>query len=265
MSNFSPLIRVEQVSCLPPRLVMGRSKSGREATVLANYLLNNVSFDVFAGDRTAIVGASGAGKTTLLRVLNRLSEPTSGALYFEHQNYTQIPVVRLRQQVALVLQESRLLGMTVRQALEYPLVLRRLSPSTIQGRVEKWVERFHIPTEWLSRTEFQLSVGQRQLVAIVRALVIQPKVLLLDEPTAAQDAGRAELLLNVLTELASTSGMAILMVNHQLDLAQKFASRVLHLHQGQLAGNAIAQEMDWKRLQQSLKLAESQRVEEWGD
>jgi D-methionine transport system ATP-binding protein len=198
-------------------------------------------------------------------MLNRLSEPTSGNLYLDNQPYTQIPVMQLRQQIALVLQESRLLGMTVRQALEYPLVLRQLPPSTIQQRVGVWVERFRIPTEWLSRTEFQLSVGQRQLVAIVRALVTQPRVLLLDEPTAAQDAGRAELLLTVLAELAATQDMAIVMVNHQLDLAQQFAGRVLHLHQGQLVQDTIALQMDWGNLKQSLKQADTERIEEWGE
>jgi D-methionine transport system ATP-binding protein len=132
----------------------------------AQYLLKDISLEVFKGDRIAIVGPSGAGKTSLLRLLNRLSEPTAGSIYLENQAYRQIPVIQLRQQVTLVLQESKLLGMTVQEALKYPLILRDLPRSQIQQRLAYWMEQLHIPVDWLGKTELQLSVGQRQLVAI---------------------------------------------------------------------------------------------------
>ena len=228
------------------------------------YLLKNISFEVSAGDRIAIIGPSGAGKTSLLRLLNRLSEPTAGSIYLENQEYRQIPVIELRQQVTLVLQESKLLGMTVQEALTYPLVLRGLPRADIQQRLSYWLEQLHIPEDWLGRTEVQLSVGQRQLVAIARALVIQPKILLLDEPTSALDAGRATYLLQVLAQLASSSQTTILMVNHQLELAQMFCKRVLYLQHGQLledAPNSLA--FDWVKLRETLIQAEEQATEEW--
>jgi D-methionine transport system ATP-binding protein len=233
------------------------------ASVGSHYLLKHISFEVFRGDRVAIVGPSGAGKTSLLRLLNRLSEPTAGSIYLENQDYRQIPVIQLRQQVTLVPQESKLLGMTVQEALAYPLVLRSLPRSQIQQRLSHWIEQLHIPTEWLGRTEVQLSVGQRQLVAIARALVIQPKILLLDEPTSALDAGRASRLLQVLTS-ATSSQTTILMVNHQLELAQLFATQVLHLQHGQLiqnAPNSLA--LDWAKLKETLIQAEAEASEEW--
>ncbi len=229
----------------------------------SNYLLKDISFDVFKGDRLAIVGPSGAGKTSLLRVLNRLSEPTAGSIYLENQDYRQISVIQLRQQITLVSQESKLLGMTVQEALEYPLVLRGLPRSQSKQRLLHWIEQLNIPTEWLERTEMQLSVGQRQLVAIARALVIQPKILLLDEPTSALDAGRASYLLQVLTQMATNSHTTILMVNHQLELAQQFCTRVLHLQQGQLIQDAPNKTLDWSKLRQTLIQAEIQAAEEW--
>ena len=228
-------------------------------------LLKDISIEVSQGDRVAIVGPSGAGKTSLLRLLNRLSEPTSGSIYLENQDYRQIPVVQLRQQVTLVQQESKLLGMTVGEALAYPLVLRGLPRAQIQQRLLSWIEQLHIPEDWLERTEVQLSVGQRQLVAIARALVIQPKILLLDEPTSALDVGRATHLLQILTHLATTHQTTILMVNHQLDLAQAFCTRVLHLQQGQLIQDAPDLTLDWVKLQSALIQAEAAATEEWID
>lgn len=232
------------------------------ASVGSHSLLQDISFEVFKGDRVAIVGSSGAGKTSLLRLLNRLSEPTAGSIYLENQDYRQIPVIQLRQQVTLVAQESKLLGMTVQEALAYPLVLRGLPRSQIQQRLSHWMEQLHIPTEWLGRTEVQLSVGQRQLVAIARALVIQPKILLLDEPTSALDAGRASHLLQVLT-LATSSQTTILMVNHQLELAELFSTQVLHLQHGRLIQNSSNLALDWTKLRETLIQAEAEAAEEW--
>jgi len=233
-------------------------------SVGSHYLLKDISFEVSAGSRIALIGPSGAGKTSLLRLLNRLSEPTAGSIYLSNQEYRQIPVLQLRQQVTLVPQESKLLGMTVQEALAYPLVLRNLPRAEIQQRVGYWIEQLHISTDWLGRTEVQLSVGQRQLVAIARALVIQPKILLFDEPTSALDAGRAYHLLQVLTQLAHSSQTTILMVNHQLDVAQQFCTRVLHFQHGQLVQDVPnSGQLDWAKLRENLIQAEAEAAQEW--
>ncbi|PPS44895.1 energy-coupling factor ABC transporter ATP-binding protein [Chroococcidiopsis sp. TS-821] len=234
------------------------------AAIGSQSLLQDISFDVSKGDRIAIVGSSGAGKTSLLRLLNRLSEPTAGMIWFENQDYRQIPVLQLRQQIVLVPQESKLLGMTVQEAIAYPLVLRKLSKRQIQQRVSQCLEALHIPAEWLDRNELQLSVGQRQLVAIARALVIQPKILLFDEPTSALDAGKSSHLVQVLTDLATTHQTTILMVNHQLEIAELFCTRVLHLQQGKLIQDRPSTQVDWINLQQTLIQAEAETVAEWG-
>ncbi|PSB03962.1 cobalt ABC transporter, partial [filamentous cyanobacterium CCP2] len=226
-------------------------------------LLQDINFEVFPGERVVIVGPSGAGKTSLLRVMNRLSEVSRGKVYFEAQDIQHIPAIDLRQQITLVSQESKLLEMTVRQALEYPLHLRQLSPQTIQQRLLTWTEQLHIPEDWLGRNELQLSVGQRQWVAIARALMIQPKILLLDEPTSALDAGRGAHLINVLTNIAQNQETTILMVNHQLDVAEQFATRVLYLQQGKLIFDRPIHEVEWAALRQNLVDAETIAADEW--
>ena len=255
MPNYSenntetiPLLRIEGVSFKTP--------------IAPNYLLENISFQVHKGDRIAIVGPSGAGKTTLLRLLNRLSSPTSGSIYLENQEYRQIGAIELRRQITLVMQESKLLGMSVREALAYPLKLRGVTASNIAERISGAIAQLRIPEEWLTRTELQLSVGQKQLVAIARAIILQPKILLLDEPTSALDAGKAHHLVQVLTELTN-SQTTILMVNHQLEIAQEFATRVLYLQQGKLLQDAMCDRMNWGELRQNLIKAEAQAEQEW--
>ncbi|NJR65928.1 MAG: ATP-binding cassette domain-containing protein [Leptolyngbyaceae cyanobacterium CRU_2_3] len=226
-------------------------------------LLEDISCKISQGDRVAIVGASGSGKTSLLRLLNRLSEASQGKILFEDQEIRQIPVISLRQQISLVSQESKLLGMTVRQALSYPLELRGMSKQFIQQRMLTWMEQLHIPQDWLERTEVQLSGGQRQMVAITRALMVQPKIVLLDEPTSALDAGRSQHLIHVLIQTSQTQQMTLLMVNHQLDLAQEFCTHLLHLRQGKLLQDLAADQIHWTDLKQSLIEAEAQDAEEW--
>jgi D-methionine transport system ATP-binding protein len=239
----------------PPQLCL--EQVSLQASVGAHALLQDISFTVTAGERLAVVGPSGAGKTSLLRLLNRLSEPIQGTIAFEGQDLRHLPVVQLRQQVMLVPQESKLLGMTVRQALEYPLTLRKVSKSAMQQQLLTWTDRLHIPEDWFGRTELQLSLGQRQWVAIARALISQPKVLLLDEP------GRSAYLLTLLAELATTQQLTIVMVNHQLDLAEQFCDRVLQLQQGRLVQDQPIAQVNWSEIKQTLIDAETHAVEEW--
>ncbi|MBD1903227.1 ATP-binding cassette domain-containing protein [Trichocoleus sp. DQ-A3] len=244
------LLRLERVSLAAP--------------VGSQYLLKEISFEVFPGDRLCLIGPSGAGKTSLLRLLNRLLEPTAGTIYLENQDYRKLPVIPLRRQVMLVSQEPKLLGMTVRDALAYPLVLQGATKQVIQQQLLTWSEQLHIPEDWLGRTEVQLSQGQRQLIGIARALVVQPKILLLDEPTSALDAGRAAYVLQVLTQVCNEGKTTVVMVNHQLDLAQIFCNRVLYLQDGQLLEDVSATQLDWANLRDRFIQAEAQAAQDWG-
>ncbi|MBW4466029.1 MAG: ATP-binding cassette domain-containing protein [Pegethrix bostrychoides GSE-TBD4-15B] len=244
------------------RLEHVRFKSPGGVALSDTYLLQDISFELFETDRLGIVGAAGAGKTSLLRLLNRLAQPVSGQIFYRNQLLDQLPVVELRQQVMLVPQESRLLGMTVRQALAYPLRLRGLDQPTLERRIQTGLDQFQIPADWLERGEIQLSVGQRQWVSIARAVIAQPKVLLLDEPTSALDAGRAEQLLLLLKLLADGS-TAIVMVNHQLDILQQFCSRLLALQQGRLIQDLHAEQIDWKTVKQHLVAQDAADAADW--
>jgi D-methionine transport system ATP-binding protein len=125
------------------------------------------------------------------------------------------------------------------------------------------MEQLHIPDDWLGKMEVQLSAGQRQLIAIARALIIQPQILLLDEPTSALDVGTASRVMAILNQLAQSRQTTVLMVNHQLEMAELFCDRLLHLQQGQLMANQSATDINWAKLRESLIQAETQIAEEW--
>lgn len=217
-------------------------------------ILNNCSVAIAAGSRTGIVGASGSGKTTLLRLLNRLIDPTVGKIYAWGKDIQQLPVGSLRRRVMLVTQEPTLLGMQVSEAIAYPLKLVGMPKSQIQDRLDLWLDKLQFDSNLIQRSELQLSVGQRQWVAIARALVTEPDILLLDEPTSALDRFRAGLLLDILQELTQTQrSTTVVMVNHQLDLMTDWCSYLVQLHRGNLVRSQTASEVNWQAVQQDMQ------------
>ena len=233
------------------------------ASIGSAFLLENISFKINYGDIVAIVGASGAGKTSLLKILNCLSTPSQGEVYFQATSLTQISPIKLRRQIALVPQEPKLLGMTGREALAYPLQLQKLPTAEINQRIDTWTNRLHIAPGWLEKNELQLSLGQRQLLAIARALVMQPQILLLDEPTSALDMGIARHLFTVLLNLNQDNGVTVIVVNHQLELMHQFCDRILYLNNGQLEKDVPATISIWQEIQQQLLQAQQYSEEEW--
>jgi D-methionine transport system ATP-binding protein len=228
-------------------------------------LIDSVSLGVAPHAFVALVGPAGAGKSTLFKLMNRLAEPTSGALYLEGQPLAAIAVRALRQRVMLVGQSSQLLGMTVKQALHYPLALQQCPARDRDRQVSEVMERLQIPQAWLEKTELQLSGGQQQQVAIARALVARPQLLLLDEPTSALDVGAASRILQVLQTLIQAQALTVIMSNHQLDLVQDFCDRVIYLEEGRLKLDQPAAQIDWATLKQTFVKADAQARDEWGD
>ena len=223
-------------------------------------ILKDISVQIKKRDRAAIIGRSGSGKTSFLRLLNRLSEPTTGTLYFYETPYTQIPVLSLRKQIVLVPQEPKLLGMTVKEALAYPLTLQQLSPREINHRITTYCEQLQVPGSWLDKGELELSLGQRQLVTITRGLIMQPELLLLDEPTSALDLGTATKVMKFLNK----KDLTLLMVNHQLEIAEQCSDRVLYFQEGKLQKDINPIDLDWQQLKTEIIKTEQKLEEEWG-
>jgi D-methionine transport system ATP-binding protein len=225
--------------------------------------LTDISFALAVEESITVTGITGAGKSTLLRLLNRLSEPTSGQILLNGEDYRSIVPMALRKRVMLVSQEPKLLGMKVREALAYPLQIQSLAAEEIKQRIVTIIEQLEIPTEWFDRTELQLSAGQRQIIAIARGLITQPQILLLDEPIANLDFTTAEKVLTAIANITKSRQMGTIIVNHQLELAARFSDRLLYLQDGKLLLDKLSNSVDWQNLQQQIRTAESESMAEW--
>ena len=220
---------------------------------------DGISFSLAPAEKVGLIGASGAGKTTLLRLFNRLISPSRGKITWKQKSLDQHSPARLRQQIMLVPQEPRLLGMSPDQAMAYPLQLQQVPAPEIEQRVQTWRQRLRIPADWGSRQELELSVGQRQWVCIARALVAQPQVLLLDEPTSALDSGRTDQLIQVLKQLDCT----VVVASHQLSLIQATCDRILWIDQGTLKQDCANDAMDWETYRSFM--SDKNTAAEWDD
>jgi D-methionine transport system ATP-binding protein len=231
----------------------------------AGHLLDRISFQLAPGDRLGILGASGAGKTLLLRLCNRLSDPTDGTIRWGDRDLRTLDPVSLRQAIALVPSSAKFLNPTVRETLTYPLTLQNIPPAQIQTRLDGWIDRLQLPQEWLDRSEFQLSTGQRHAIAIARALILQPQILLLDDPAPAFESELGSSLQHVLTQMTQTGELAILLSDRRIDLARRFCNRIAALRQGKLDPPIDATTAEWTAWQQTLAQAELDLRQEWGD
>ena len=231
-------------STLLTKLYFGPNKSLQFLLQLSNVgltdplsksqLLKEISFNLITGERLVLIGPSGSGKTTLLRLINRLQEPSTGKILFCSQPLEKIPIIDLRQQIVLVPQEPKLLGMSVNEALSYALKLQNISKAEINQRLQKWKSRLSIPNQWLERYESELSLGQRQIIGITRGLIIEPKILLLDEPTSSLDSLKANQIIKLLTNITQYTQTAIVIVSHDLEVVKSFSKYILKLEQGKI-------------------------------
>jgi putative ABC transport system ATP-binding protein len=187
-----------------------------------NALFSDVSLAVDAGDLVIIGGPSGSGKSSLLRLLNRLNDPTSGQINLDGRPFRDYRVVELRRQICYIQQSPVIVEGTVKQNLLLPFgfeSLRGFETPTDEILIDL-LHKFKLDDIALSDQAMVLSVGQKQRLAFIRALLLQPKALLLDEPTSALDQDSRLVVEEYVERLASEETLAILMVTH-LDFKPK--------------------------------------------
>jgi tungstate transport system ATP-binding protein len=188
--------------------------------------------DIFAGEIVCVLGPTGAGKSTLLRLLSGLEPPSSGEiLVFGQREQCRTPQLAQLRRVTMVFQHPLLLTGSVRYNVEYGLRLRGQANS--RHVAEMMLERLGL-LSLASRSVHTLSGGQRQLAALARALVVEPMILLLDEPTANLDPASVALVESVIIEENEKHGMTVIWATHHLFQARRVAHRTGLILNGEL-------------------------------
>ena len=197
-------------------------------------VLKGIDVDIYKGDVVCVIGASGSGKSTFLRCLNLLEKPTSGSILFDGEDLTKAKVdLNLhRQKMGMVFQQFNLFPhLTIMQNLTLaPMMLKKIPKEEAEAKALSLLARVGLDDRAQSYPN-QLSGGQKQRVAIVRALCMEPEVMLFDEPTSALDPEMVGEVLDVMKELAR-EGMTMVVVAHEMGFAREVADRVLFIDQG---------------------------------
>ncbi|MEJ2200008.1 MAG: ATP-binding cassette domain-containing protein [Desulfuromonadaceae bacterium] len=202
-------------------------------------ILRGVELEVAAASLTVIVGPSGGGKSTLVRLVNRLEDPACGRILLAGDDIARIDPLQLRRRVGVQLQTPFMYAGTVLENLQRPFVFRREpAPAADDTGLLRLLELCRLSSELLPRQARSLSVGQQQRVGLVRALLGAPTVLALDEPTSALDRPTADQLGQTLQTICRRHGISILLLTHDLLLAQRVADRAAFLHQGRILETA---------------------------
>ncbi len=200
------------------------------------HALNGVSQEIRKGEVVVIVGPSGSGKSTFLRSLNLLETPTSGHIYFEGVDITdkKVDINKHRQRMGMVFQHFNLFPhMTILKNMTIaPMKLLKKSKEEAERQAMELLERVGLK-ERANAYPSQLSGGQKQRIAIVRALCMDPEVMLFDEPTSALDPEMVGEVLNVMKELAKED-MTMVVVTHEMGFAREVADRVIFMAEGQV-------------------------------
>jgi len=217
--------------------------------------LKNVSFDVPKGQFLAVIGLSGSGKSTLLRCINRLIEPTSGAIIWDGVNIvkeSQEDMRFIRRRIGMVFQHFNLVSrssvltnvLAGRLGYVNPAwsLINRFSKEDIEKAMHQ-LERVGIADKANARAD-ELSGGQQQRVGIARALMQDPEIILADEPVASLDPVLAHSIMQYLEKINQEDGVTVLCSLHFLDLVPRYADRVIALNEGRLVFSGMPEEID---------------------
>ena len=211
--------------------------TGLEKIFGDNAVLKGIDAEIHKGDVVCVIGASGSGKSTFLRCLNMLETPSAGSIFFEGADLTsdKVDLNLHRQKMGMVFQQFNLFPhMTILENLTCaPVLLKKMTKEQAKSKAMDLLGRVGLSDRADSYPN-QLSGGQKQRVAIVRALCMEPEVMLFDEPTSALDPEMVGEVLDVMKRLAD-QGMTMVVVTHEMGFAREVSNRVMFLADGLIA------------------------------
>ena len=208
-------------------------------------VLKGINLTIEKGEVVVIIGASGAGKSTLLRCLNRLETPTGGDILFNGESLVSAGhnLYKLREKMGMVFQQFNLFNNknVLDNITLAPMTVKKMNREEAEAQAMKLLERVGL-TDKAKAYPSQLSGGQRQRIAIVRALAMNPDVMLFDEPTSALDPEMVGEVLDVMKSLAE-SGMTMVVVSHEMGFAKQVANRIIFMNDGVIAEDGTPDEI----------------------
>lgn len=216
--------------------------------------VNGVSLNLNQEETLGIVGESGCGKSTTGRCLLRLIEPTSGEVFFQGTDITKLSkkeMNKFRKDIQMVFQDpmaSLNPKLTVREILSEPLIANRVPRKEHDDLIKDTLSLVELSESYLSRYPHELSGGQRQRIGIARAIIIKPKVVILDEPVSALDVSVQSQILNLLQDLQEELGLSYIFISHDLSVVEHIAHRVGVMYLGEIVEIADKEQLFKKPL-----------------
>ena len=199
-----------------------------------NKVLNGIDFKLSEGERVVVLGPSGSGKSTFLRCINWMEEPTAGEMYFNGELVNEKNIRRIRRNIGMVFQHFNLINnLTVMENLVLaPVKLRVMKRVEAEKKARDLLKHIGLISK-ADAFPASLSGGQKQRVAIVRALMLDPEVILFDEPTSALDPESIGDVLSLIREVANR-GMTLMIVTHEMSFAKEIATRIVFVDKGRI-------------------------------
>lgn len=199
--------------------------------------IDDVTFEVFKGEFVGVMGPSGSGKTTLLNIISTIDEVSSGHIYINNKDLTEINEKDIaafrRENLGFIFQEYNLLDtLTIHENIALALTINRYPKNDVDKKV-KWVAKELGIEDILSKYPYEVSGGQKQRSACARALITDPKLILADEPTGALDSRSAQMLIEMIARLNKDLGATILMVTHD-SFTASYCDRILFIKDGKI-------------------------------
>lgn len=198
------------------------------------HVLKDITLTIEKGEKVVLVGPSGSGKSTLLRIINYLVKPDSGEVFFKQERIQDKNIDRIRENMGMVFQHFELFPhlSVLENIILAPCQLKKQSREEAIALARTLLKKVNLEDK-IHAYPGQLSGGQKQRIAIVRALAMNPEVLLFDEPTSALDPEMVKEVLEVMKELAK-EGLTMIIVTHEMKFAENIASRILFLDSGEI-------------------------------